>query len=349
MPRRFAVRYKIANFGNLNLSCMKKDVALVLSSGGPRGLAYIGAIEELLDRGYGIHAVAGSSMGSLVGGVYAAGKLAEFKQWLAELDGWSVFSLMDLSVSKNHFVKGDKIMEAIKEIVPDVDIESLPIPYTAVATDLCTGEEVVFRTGKLFDAIRASISIPSLFRPVKHGMSLLIDGCMVNCLPLEHVARKEGDMLVAFDTNYMDVEEIRADMVREQVEHAAKEAFYQLSREQADDIITDFRNDDTSGVISRLRHAGSRAVELLSRIRDFRAAAESHVDSDYGDTYMSIINRSFSIVNHRQTQAKIAQYPPDLLVRMSFDAYGDIAHYAKVTEISEIGRELMAKALDSLS
>ena len=93
---------------------MKKDVALVLSSGGPRGLAYIGAIEELLDRGYGIHSVAGSSMGSLVGGVYAAGKLAEFKQWLAELDGWSVFSLMDLSVSKNHFVKGDKIMEAIK-------------------------------------------------------------------------------------------------------------------------------------------------------------------------------------------------------------------------------------------
>ena len=180
---------------------MKKDVALVLSSGGPRGLAYIGAIEELLDRGYGIHSVAGSSMGSLVGGVYAAGKLAEFKHWLAELDGWSVFSLMDLALSKNHFVKGDKIMEAIKEIVPDVNIEDLPIPYCAVATDLCTGEEVVFRTGKLFDAIRASISIPSLFRPVKHGMSLLIDGCMVNCLPLNHVARKEGDLLVAFDTN----------------------------------------------------------------------------------------------------------------------------------------------------
>ncbi len=327
---------------------MKKDVALVLSSGGPRGLAYIGAIEELLERGYGIHSIAGTSMGSLVGGVYAAGRLAEFKHWLAELDGWSVFSLMDFSLSKNHFVKGDKIMAAIKEIVPDVNIEELPIPYSAVATDLCTGEEVVFRTGKLFDAIRASISIPSLFRPVKHGMSLLIDGCMVNCLPLEHVARKDGDMLVAFDTNYMDVAEIRADMVRESAEIAAEEAFYQLSREQASEIIADLRDDSAGGVLSRLRSVGGRAMELVGRIRDFRVAAESHVDSDYGDTYMSIINRSFSIMNHHQTQTKIAQYRPDVIVRMSFDAYGDIAHYAKVTEISEIGRELMARELDAL-
>ena len=327
---------------------MKKDVALVLSSGGPRGLAYIGAIEELLDRGYGIHSVAGSSMGSLVGGVYAAGRLAEFKHWLTELDGWSVFSLMDFSLSKNHFVKGDKIMEAIKEIVPDVDIETLPIPYRAVATDLCTGEEVLFSSGKLFDAIRASISIPSLFRPVQRGMSLLIDGCMVNCLPLEHAVRKEGDMLVAFDTNFMDVAEIRADMVREQVEIAAQDAFYQLSREQVDDIMTDFRTNQTDRLLSRLRSAGSRAMELVGRIRDFRIAAESRSENDFGDTYMSIIDRSFSIMNHHQTQTKIAQYPPDVVVRMSFDAYGDIAHYAKVTEISQIGRELMARELDAL-
>lgn len=328
---------------------MKKDVALVLSSGGPRGLAYIGAIEELLDRGYGIHSVAGSSMGSLVGGVYAAGKLAEFKHWLAELDGWSVFSLMDLALSKNHFVKGDKIMEAIKEIVPDVNIEDLPIPYCAVATDLCTGEEVAFRTGKLFDAIRASISIPSLFRPVKHGMSLLIDGCMVNCLPLNHVARKEGDILVAFDTNYMDVNQIRAEMVREQVEQAAEDAFYELSREQAGEIIADFKQNQTDDIFTRLRTAGNRAMDLMGRIRDFRAAAEERWDNDFGETYMSIIDRSFSIMNHHQTQSMIAQYPPDVLVRMSFDAYGDLSHYAKVAEISEIGRRLMSNALDSLS
>ena len=325
---------------------MKKDIALVLSSGGPRGLAYIGAIEEILSRGYGIHSVAGTSMGSLIGGVYAAGRLEEFKEWITTLDGWSVFSLMDLSLSKNHFVKGDKIISAIKEIVPDVEIESLPIPYCALATDLYTGEEIVFRSGKLFDAIRASISIPSLFRPVQHDMSLLIDGCMVNCLPLNRIARKEGDMLVAFDTNYMDIAEIRKDMLREQVEASAEEAFYQKAKEEAVDIIDDFKSHTSEGIISRLRTAGNRAVELMGLIKDFRRVSDERVDFDFGDTYMSIINRSFSIMNHHQTERMIAEHKPDIVVRMSFDSYGDIAHYAKATEISQIGRELMAEALD---
>lgn len=325
---------------------MKKSVALVLSSGGPRGLAYIGAIEELQSRGYTIHSVAGTSMGSLVGGVFAAGKLAEFKEWITTLDGWKVFSLMDFSLSKNHFVKGDKIMDAIKCIVPDVDIESLEIPYRAVATDISTGEEVVFSSGKLFDAIRASISIPSLFRPVPYGMSMLIDGCMVNCLPLNRVVRSEDDILVAFDTNYMNPATIRTSLLRESVEAAAEEAFYQQTREQAASIVTDFKSQTTVSMVDRLRNAGSQAIELLDRIREFRQVAEERTDNDFGDTYMSIIDRSFSIMNHHQTVRMIESITPDLLVRMPFDAYGDIADYAKASEISQLGRQLMAQALD---
>ena len=102
---------------------MKKNVALALSSGGPRGFAYIGAIEELIERGYTITSIAGTSIGSLVGGIYAAGKLTEFKDWLYALDTWKVFTLMDLSIAKNHFVKGEKIIQAIMDIVPDIDIE----------------------------------------------------------------------------------------------------------------------------------------------------------------------------------------------------------------------------------
>lgn len=325
---------------------MKKSVALVLSSGGPRGLAYIGAIEELQSRGYMIHSVAGTSMGSLVGGVFAAGKLAEFKEWITTLDGWKVFSLMDFSLSKNHFVKGDKIMDAIKCIVPDVDIESLEIPYRAVATDISTGEEVVFSSGKLFDAIRASISIPSLFRPVPYGMSMLIDGCMVNCLPLNRVVRSEDDILVAFDTNYMNPATIRTSLLRESVEAAAEEAFYQQTREQAANIVTDFKSQTTVSMVDRLRNAGSQAIELLGRIREFRQVAEERIDNDFGDTYMSIIDRSFSIMNHHQTERMVESITPDLLVRMPFDAYGDIADYAKAAEISQLGRQLMAQALD---
>lgn len=325
---------------------MKKSVALVLSSGGPRGLAYIGAIEELQSRGYTIHSVAGTSMGSLIGGVFAAGKLAEFKEWITTLDGWKVFSLMDFSLSKNHFVKGDKIMDAIKCIVPDVDIESLEIPYRAVATDISTGEEVVFSSGKLFDAIRASISIPSLFRPVPYGMSMLIDGCMVNCLPLNRVVRSEDDILVAFDTNYMNPATIRTSLLRESVEAAAEEAFYQQTREQAASIVTDFKSQTTVSMVDRLRNAGSQAIELLGRIREFRQVAEERIDNDFGDTYMSIIDRSFSIMNHHQTERMVESITPDLLVRMPFDAYGDIADYAKASEISQLGRQLMAQALD---
>ena len=147
----------------------KQDVALVLSSGGPRGWAYIGAIEELESRGYNITSVAGTSIGSLIGGIYAAGRLEDLKEWLFSLDAWKVFTLMDLSISKNHLVKGDKVIQAIREVVPDINIEDMPIPYRAIAADLYTGEEVIFDRGNLFDAIRASISIPSLFRPVKYG------------------------------------------------------------------------------------------------------------------------------------------------------------------------------------
>ncbi len=145
-----------------------KDVALVLSSGGPRGWAYIGAIEELESRGYNITSVAGTSIGSLIGGIYAAGKFEDVKEWLFSLDAWKVFNLMDLSLSKNHLVKGDKVIDAIMEIVPNVNIEDLNIPYRAVAADLYTGEEVVFDRGPLFEALRSSISTPSLFRPLNY-------------------------------------------------------------------------------------------------------------------------------------------------------------------------------------
>ena len=96
----------------------QKKVALALSSGGPRGFAYIGAIEELESRGYVISSIAGTSIGSLIGGIYAAGKLPEVKQWLFDLDVWKVFTLMDISISLNHLVKGDKVIEALRQGKP---------------------------------------------------------------------------------------------------------------------------------------------------------------------------------------------------------------------------------------
>ena len=182
----------------------KKSVALVLSSGGARGLAHIGAIEELEAKGYCISSIAGCSMGALVGGVYAAGKIKEFREWMKTVDRKKMLELTDFSLSLNHLVKGTRIIEAIMEFVPDVHIEDLPIPYCAVATDLRAGKEVVFNKGSLFEAIRASISLPSFYEPVQRDNMILIDGGVINPIPLNRVKRQAGDILVGVDVSGHD-------------------------------------------------------------------------------------------------------------------------------------------------
>ena len=182
----------------------KKSVALVLSSGGARGLAHIGAIEELEVKGYRISSIAGCSMGALVGGVYAAGKIKEFREWMKTVDRKKMLELTDFSLSLNHLVKGTRIIEAIMEFVPDVHIEDLPIPYCAVATDLRAGKEVVFNKGSLFEAIRASISLPSFYEPVQRDNMILIDGGVINPIPLNRVKRQAGDILVGVDVSGHD-------------------------------------------------------------------------------------------------------------------------------------------------
>lgn len=194
----------LATFAVMKDELKKKNVALVLSSGGARGLAHIGAIEELEARDYRIISIAGCSMGALVGGVYAAGKLDEFREWMKTVTRRKMFELTDFSLSLNHIVKGKRIIEAIMEFVPDVAIEDLPIPYCAVATDLTAGKEVVFNKGSLFEAIRASISLPSFYEPVQRDGMILIDGGVINPIPLNRVKRQSGDILVGVDVSGHD-------------------------------------------------------------------------------------------------------------------------------------------------
>jgi NTE family protein len=182
----------------------RKEVALVLSTGGARGLAHIGGIDELQAQGYHIHSVAGTSMGALVGGMFAAGRLNDFREWMETVDRKKIFQLVDFSISLNHLVKGDRIIQAMKDVVPDVNIEDLPIPYCAIATDAISGTEVVFSRGSLYEAIRASISLPLFFNPVRQGDRVLIDGGLVNPLPLNRVKRVKGDLLVAINVSGHD-------------------------------------------------------------------------------------------------------------------------------------------------
>jgi len=177
----------------------KKDIALVLASGGAKGFAHIGVIRALKERGYNITSIAGTSMGALIGGMYATGDWEKAKEWFFDLDRQKIWSLLDFTWSISSFVKGEKLIEAMKEVVPDKMIENLPIPFCAISTDLKTGKEVVFREGSLYNAIRASISLPVIFTQVSTEDQILVDGGLVNGLPLNRIERKPGDLLVAIN------------------------------------------------------------------------------------------------------------------------------------------------------
>ena len=296
----------------------KKNVALALASGGPRGFAYIGAIEELVARGYQITSIAGVSAGSLVGGIYAAGGLQAFKEWLYGLDPMQVVSLMDFSISKNYLVKGEKVMNAIKERVPGVNIEDLPIPFTAVATDLFTGEEVVFREGPLFDAIRASISIPSMFKPVEWKGRTLVDGGMVNTFPLNRVKRTPGDILVGFNVNQIDAATIQGFL-------------------------------DSRAAINEGKADKPLLERIQTSLQEFRLISDGrdeHLPVSAGDNYFKILQRSFGIMNCTIARMGIELTPPDILVDLPFDTYHGVYGYSHAEEIATVGRKLMAEALD---
>ena len=175
----------------------KQKIALVLGAGGARGIAHIGIIEEFLRRGYEITSVAGTSMGALVAGAFAAGHLETFKQWISQLDRRKIFSLMDFSLRGDGLINGTRFLNHMKKLIPDVRIDKLPIHFTAIAADWISGREVVMDSGMMYDAIHASIAIPALCRPVAVGDQLLIDGGVVNPLPVNRVHRTEGDVLVA--------------------------------------------------------------------------------------------------------------------------------------------------------
>ena len=174
-------------------------VSLVLGGGGARGLAHIGVIQWLTENGYDIRSIAGSSMGALVGGIYAAGKLDVYAEWVLALERMQVVRLLDPAFGRTGLFKGERIIGVLRDLIGEFNIEELPIAFTAVATDLDAGEEVWLRKGHLFDAIRASIATPLIFTPFVQGGRQLLDGALVNPIPIAPTLDDETDLTVAVD------------------------------------------------------------------------------------------------------------------------------------------------------
>lgn len=182
----------------------RRNVALVLSGGGARGWAHIGAIESLEAHGYRITSVAGTSIGALVGGLYAAGKLPELKTIALGLNRKRMLKVMDISPGLDHVASGKRLMVMLDDIIGNARIEALPIPFCCSASDMVSGEEKVFREGRLKSAIRASVSIPGFFKPMCDGEHIYVDGSIHNTLPLDRVARTDDDLLVAVNVSGPD-------------------------------------------------------------------------------------------------------------------------------------------------
>ncbi|AVZ40635.1 MULTISPECIES: patatin-like phospholipase family protein [unclassified Dietzia] len=172
-------------------------VALALGSGGARGYAHIGAIRELQSRGHEVVGVSGASMGAVVGSLLAAGELDRFEEWVRGLAQRDVLRLLDVSFAGGGAIRANKIMGVIGEMLDDVRIEDLAIPYTAVATDLRARREVWFTRGPVDIAVRASFAIPSIVTPAIVGGRLMIDGGVTNPVPLEPLASVDSDLVLA--------------------------------------------------------------------------------------------------------------------------------------------------------
>lgn len=182
-------------------SSSKTSLSLVLSAGGARGLAHIGVIRELEARGYRIDAISGSSMGALVGGFYALGKLEDYAHWVSSLERSDILGLLDVTHKPGGFITGERIMDKLHEWIGDVRIEELPIKYTAVAVDIEREREVWITDGRLYDAIRASISIPGVFTPYRYKGRLLVDGSVLNPAPIEPSLDQLTEQTFVVDAN----------------------------------------------------------------------------------------------------------------------------------------------------
>ncbi|MBO7458743.1 MAG: patatin-like phospholipase family protein [Paludibacteraceae bacterium] len=303
---------------------MSKNVALVLGSGGARGLAHIGAIEALEERGYTITSIAGCSMGSIIAGMYAAGQLKEAKEWFLSVDKQLILRMMDINLlSGNSIVKGQRIIQELEKVVPDRPIEQLNIPCTIVASDMISTEEVVFRSGSLFEAVRASISIPLFFKPVQIGGRLLIDGGILNPLPLHAVNRTNGDILVAADISGKD-----AMLVSTEYEPIDVEGKLAEITAKGIPVPKSWEN--------QLRRLGKR----VDAIREQRA-------KDLGRyvSFVSLLDRMSDMQIQQNTMLALRLTPPDVHAVMRQYAYNTF-DFDKAEEIIADGKRLMNEALD---
>lgn len=314
-------------------------VALVLGSGGARGYAHLGAVQELRDRGHEIVAVSGTSMGAVIGGLVAAGKDDEFAAWASTLTGRRVVRLADPTWTGGGAATAERLMAALDDIVGDVTIESLPIPYTAVATDLAARREVWFQRGPLIPAMRASFAIPGLFTPAVVDGRVLVDGGLLNPLPLEPTAAAAADFTVA----------VSLQGPREPHEPTSPARGFSVRRaEWAADLRRRFRRgeEDLAEAVPPAPPAPPvPPVPPVPPEAPAEAPSAETVDVRPDVRTSEVVSLSFDAMQSLITRYRLAALPPDVLVTVPLSAARTI-DFHRAEELLDLGRTLTKAALD---
>lgn len=287
-----------------------KKVHLVLGSGGSRGIAHIAVIEELEKAGYEIIEVIGCSMGAVVGGIYAAGHLPEYKEWILSLSRKTVFDLLDFTFTKQGFVKGERLFAKHLEVTGEEKIEDFPIPFTAVATDMRHHKEVHFKEGDLYKALRASVSIPGFFVPIVEDGKVLVDGGVLNPLPINLVKKKKNALIVAVNLNG------RADPKYDRPPEPDK---IEEMQKWFDKLLPD--------AMKSKRKAKPKA-ELPAEEGSF--------------SLIELMDSTFSFTQDRLTELTIEMYKPDHLIEIPRNACG-VFDFDQGERVYKIGQEAFRK------
>lgn len=290
----------------------KKTVSLVLGSGGARGLAHIGVIRWLEENEYEIKSIAGCSIGSVIGGVYAAGKLGELEAWMRALTKLDVISLLDVAWIGAGIFKGDKVINTMVELLGDTQIEDLPIPFTAVAADLETEQEVWINSGSLFGAIRASVSLPLFFTPYEYNGAKLIDGGVLNPVPIAPVFNDKTDLTIAVNLGGP----------------------------------LEFNQAPKNNPIPFIQPNSKILKEIKKLIVQVQSYDQSHDQKKWG--MYDVANKAFDAMQSTIARQKISAYPPDIEIIIARDACGTL-DFDMSSEMIELGYKKAEKFSDYMN
>jgi len=309
-----------------NDSGFPKNIGLALGSGSARRWAHIGVIRALADAGIEVKCIAGTSIGSLVGAAYALNKLDVLEDFARQLDWKQIVSFLDLTFPRSGLIEGKKITDFVRGHVREIDIEELPIRYCAVATDLTTGSEVVLNEGDLIDAIRASISVPGIFTAVQKNGSFLIDGGLVNPIPVSAVRNMGADYVIAVDLN--------ADIAHKRIANGFATANPLLEKE------VDQSSPPKWRIMQELTNRSNEfSSRTLSRIRQW-------VQRDPVPSIFDVLTTSINIMEAQITATRLTTDPPDLLIQPKLGHIRFLEYHRAQEAIEEGYREATAQLME---